>query len=119
MRANFLPHSRTPIPQRNTTTSAFSKTTLPHLSTHLKDTCLTRPIVPIKFKIFTQYFSLPIFISNYSSDSLCLPKMQPEFYLMDLFKSTIITFTLKMQEICWDLNKTVYFIYKTNVKFAK
>lgn len=119
MRANFLPHSRTPIPQRNTTTSAFSKTTLPHLSTHLKDTCITQPIVPIKLKIFTQYFSLPIFISNYSSDSLCLPKMQPEFYLMDLFKSTIITFTLKMQEICWDLNKTVYFISKTNVKFAK
>lgn len=116
MRANFLLHSRTPIPQRNTITCAFS---LPHLPTHPKDTCLAITIVPIKLKKFTQYFSLPIFISNYSSDSLCLPKMHPEFYLMDLFKSTIITFTLKMQEHFWDLNKTVYFIYKTNVKFAK
>lgn len=100
-------------PPQNNNLLPDSPTSPPH--PHTQDTCLIMPIVPNKYKILTvcQYLTVLILLEN-ASDSLYLPKMQPEFCLIpvDLFLSTITFMFLKMPDHCWDLNKIVYFICK-------
>lgn len=110
MMANFFPQYHRPK------IITFSQThPTPPPPTHTQDTCLIMPIVPNKYKILTvcQYLTVLILLAN-ASDSLYLPKMQPEFCLIpvDLFLSTITFMFLKMPDHCWDLNKIVYFICK-------